>query len=125
MKNDVLILGCRPYDFIDDKTGKQVQGVSCWVLPLRNEDPANTVGLLPVKYSLTSGQYAAIANIPLPAMAEMNMELNIATKRIKFDHFEYKYMEGDHITPWVEGGKTNFENLQMLCKNCNRRKSSN
>lgn len=88
MKNDVLILGCRPYDFIDDKTGKQVQGVSCWVLPLRNEDPANTVGLLPVKYSLTSGQYAAIANIPLPALAEMNMELNIATKRIKFDHFE-------------------------------------
>lgn len=41
------------------------------------------------------------------------------------NHFEYKYMEGDHITPWVEGGKTNFENLQMLCKNCNRRKSSN
>ncbi|HFI0350603.1 TPA: HNH endonuclease family protein [Streptococcus suis] len=41
------------------------------------------------------------------------------------NHFEYKYMEGDHITPWIEGGKTNFENLQMLCKNCNRRKSSN
>lgn len=40
-------------------------------------------------------------------------------------HFEIPEMEGDHITPWVEGGKTNEENLQMLCRNCNRRKSSN
>lgn len=40
------------------------------------------------------------------------------------NYFEYKEMEGDHITPWIDGGKTNFENLQMLCRNCNRRKSS-
>jgi 5-methylcytosine-specific restriction endonuclease McrA len=31
-------------------------------------------------------------------------------------------MEGDHITPWIEGGKTDMDNLQMLCKDCNRRK---
>ncbi|CYV75919.1 Uncharacterised protein [Streptococcus suis] len=28
MKNDVLILGARPYDFTDEKTGNQVAGVS-------------------------------------------------------------------------------------------------
>jgi hypothetical protein len=39
------------------------------------------------------------------------------------EHFEIDEMEGDHITPWVEGGKTSVENLQMLCKECNRRKS--
>lgn len=33
-------------------------------------------------------------------------------------------MEGDHITPWSEGGKTTVENCQMLCKTCNRRKSN-
>ena len=38
-------------------------------------------------------------------------------------HFDIKEMEGDHITPWCEGGKTNIENCQMLCKECNRRKS--
>lgn len=37
--------------------------------------------------------------------------------------FEIYQMEGDHITPWHEGGKTKEENLQMLCKDDNRRKS--
>ena len=38
------------------------------------------------------------------------------------EHHEYEEMEGDHITPWCEGGKTNVDNLQMLCKACNRTK---
>jgi hypothetical protein len=38
-------------------------------------------------------------------------------------HFELPEMEADHITPWHEGGKTDEANCQMLCKNCNRRKS--
>jgi hypothetical protein len=38
-------------------------------------------------------------------------------------HFEIDEMEGDHITPWHEGGKTAAENCQMLCKDDNRRKS--
>ena len=33
-------------------------------------------------------------------------------------------MEGDHITPWSEGGPTTEENLQMLCRDCNRRKGT-
>lgn len=37
-------------------------------------------------------------------------------------HFELSQMEGDHITPWHEGGQTTKENCQMLCKDCNRRK---
>ena len=38
-------------------------------------------------------------------------------------HFELEQMEADHITPWSHGGKTLAENCQMLCKDCNRRKS--
>jgi hypothetical protein len=37
-------------------------------------------------------------------------------------HYEINEMEGDHITPWSESGKTQQDNLQMLCKNCNRTK---
>jgi hypothetical protein len=36
--------------------------------------------------------------------------------------YEMNEMEGDHISPWSEGGKTHQDNLQMLCKNCNRTK---
>ncbi len=38
-------------------------------------------------------------------------------------HFELDEMEGDHIKPWHEGGKTDAANCQMLCKDDNRRKS--
>ena len=37
--------------------------------------------------------------------------------------FELGEMEGDHIKPWREGGKTTAANCQMLCKDDNRRKS--
>ena len=40
------------------------------------------------------------------------------------DEFTIKDMEADHITPWSEGGKTNEDNCQMLCKTCNRKKSA-
>lgn len=40
-------------------------------------------------------------------------------------HYELEEMEADHVTPWCEGGKTNVDNCQMLCKYHNRVKSSN
>lgn len=39
------------------------------------------------------------------------------------EHFGITEMEADHITPWSQGGKTIAENCQMLCRDCNRRKS--
>ena len=39
-------------------------------------------------------------------------------------HFEINEMEADHITPWSIGGKTTADNCQMLCRECNRRKSN-
>ena len=38
--------------------------------------------------------------------------------------FDYEFMEGDHITPWRDGGRTVIENCQMLCRECNRRKGA-
>lgn len=37
--------------------------------------------------------------------------------------FSFEDMAGDHIVPWSKGGKTVYENLQMLCKGCNAGKS--
>ena len=38
-------------------------------------------------------------------------------------HFEFEEMQGDHIKPWSKGGHTVAENCQMLCAECNNRKS--
>lgn len=40
------------------------------------------------------------------------------------EHFEIEKMEADHVTPWSQGGKTELSNGQMLCRDCNRRKSN-
>ena len=37
--------------------------------------------------------------------------------------FSLEAMQADHITPWSKGGRTVAENCQMLCADCNRRKS--
>lgn len=38
--------------------------------------------------------------------------------------FKIEEMQADHITPWSKGGRTVAENCQMLCAECNRRKSN-
>ncbi len=48
---------------------------------------------------------------------EQNEICNICKK-----HFDIKQMEADHIIPWHLGGKTNADNCQMLCMDCNRTK---
>lgn len=40
------------------------------------------------------------------------------------ERFDISFMEADHIKPWSEGGKTSDDNCQMLCRDCNRRKSN-
>lgn len=38
--------------------------------------------------------------------------------------FDMAYMQGDHIKPWSRGGRTIGANCQMLCRECNSRKSN-
>lgn len=38
--------------------------------------------------------------------------------------YSFEEMQGDHIIPWSQGGKTVDDNLQMLCQTCNNDKSN-
>jgi len=37
---------------------------------------------------------------------------------------ELVLLECDHVHPWSRGGLTTWENLQLLCRPCNNRKSN-
>ena len=39
-------------------------------------------------------------------------------------HYKIEEMEADHIKPWSDGGKTELDNGQMLCKHHNRVKGN-
>ncbi|GMO34906.1 MAG: hypothetical protein Ta2B_15240 [Termitinemataceae bacterium] len=39
-------------------------------------------------------------------------------------HYDKSLLEVDHIVPWSLGGRTDLTNAQLLCRNCNRRKSN-
>ena len=68
---------------------------------------------------------------------ERHLKLRAFSKKIKREVYEQQQgiceicqkkfsmeeMEADHITPWSDNGKTEKDNCQMLCKECNRRKS--
>lgn len=40
------------------------------------------------------------------------------------EEFDFDQMQADHITPWSKGGKTTPDNCQMLCRDCNLKKSN-
>lgn len=86
MNTDVIVLGVRPYNFEDERTGKQISGASVYVLPLENDD-VEVSGLIPAKYTLTMEQFKEIANVSFPARAKMSMTFNLSTKKLRFDRF--------------------------------------
>ncbi|MGL5640473.1 MAG: HNH endonuclease family protein [Mycoplasmoidaceae bacterium] len=58
-------------------------------------------------------------NDKISVYEQQDRKCNICKK-----YFEFNDMEGDHIKPWSKGGKTIISNLQMLCKDCNKKKSN-
>ena len=49
---------------------------------------------------------------------------SICLKHNCFTEYAFEEMEGDHIKPWSKGGQTTSDNLQLLCKTCNIKKSN-
>ena len=89
---------------------------------MRDSEIQRQAGIIP--YVLTGDEHwldlrAFPDDIKLAVWEEQGHKCAICGKE-----FDYEFMEGDHITPWKEGGRTVKENCQMLCRECNRRKSA-
>ena len=95
---------------------------------LLDDEVENNKGIYP--YIFTIDENKKNGNEQLLRLRSFSDKLKLAQYekqqgkcKICGQHFEYKEMEGDHIVPWHDGGKTEPKNLQMLCKHCNRTKS--
>ena len=88
---------------------------------MQDEDVTKKFGIYP--YVLNRQEkYLNIRAFTDKMKREVYERQNGICKKCK-KHFDISEMEADHIKPWHEGGKTNPENCQMLCKEDNRRKS--
>ena len=98
-------------DVIESETEKLVM----------DDDVSNKSGIYP--YILTRDEkYLNIRSFS-PSMRQKAYEHQSGNCALCKDSFGISEMEADHITPWIEGGKTNWGNCQMLCRKCNRTKS--
>ena len=89
---------------------------------IMDDDVTKNAGIYP--YLLTGEEKHLNIRAFTPAQKQKAFEVQKGVCKGCKKVFEPSEMEADHITPWVEGGKTNEENCQMLCRGCNRRKSS-
>ena len=87
-----------------------------------DDDVTKKAGIYP--YLLTGEEKHLNIRAFSDAMKRKAYEIQNGTCGSCAKKFEMSDMEADHITPWSEGGKTNEQNCQMLCRACNRRKSN-
>lgn len=87
-----------------------------------DDDVGNKSGIYP--YILTREERHLNIRAFSPAMRQKVYEKQSRRcARCRKTCREISEMEADHITPWAQGGRTDEENCQMLCRECNRRKS--
>jgi len=87
-----------------------------------DDDVTNKKGIYP--YVLTKNEKHLSIRIFSDAIKQKVFEKQKGKCTICGDPFDLSEMEGDHITPWSKGGKTDEANCQMICVEDNRRKSS-
>ena len=86
-----------------------------------DDDVTRKAGIYP--YLLTRKEKHLSIRAFSPAIRQKVYERQDGICNACKDRFDLSEMESDHITPWSEGGHTEESNCQMLCKECNRRKS--
>lgn len=84
---EVVVLSVTPYDFKDQSSGRQVTGLTVWLVPLNSSDEY-TNGIKPVKYSLPAEKESLFNGVSLPAMAEMQFEFDFSRNKVNPSYFD-------------------------------------
>ena len=110
------------YDKYHDKTLDTVALAQQISTLMRDSEIQRQAGIIP--YVLTGDE----RHLDLRAFPE-DMKLAVWEQQghicpLCGKEYDFEFMEGDHIKPWREGGRTVIENCQMLCRDCNRHKGA-
>lgn len=110
------------YDLYSDKTLDTAELAQQISILMRDSEIQKQTGIIP--YVLTGDErHLDLRSFPDDIkLAVWEQQKHICPHCGK--EYDFEFMEGDHITPWKEGGRTVIENCQMLCKECNRRKGA-
>ena len=115
-----------PWGFLYNKFGENVYDPADFEERIKklilDDDVTNKKGIYPYLFTGDEKYLSIRAFTPAQKIAAYERQGGICP--ICGNHFAFEEMEGDHITPWIEGGPTTAENCQMLCRSCNRHKSS-
>ena len=87
-----------------------------------DDDVTKRAGIYP--YILTRDEKHLSIRAFTDAMKQKAYEKQARICLVCEGEFDISAMDADHIDPWSKGGKTIENNCQMLCRPCNRRKSS-
>lgn len=126
MKKFKKIMKGLDWAFFYDKYGKETLDTAALGKRIselmRDSEIQKPAGIIP--YVLTGDEHyldlrAFPEDIKLAVWEQQEHRCNHCGKE-----FDFEFMEGDHITPWRDGGRTVVENCQMLCRECNRRKGA-
>jgi len=111
------------YNLYKDKDQDPAQIEAETARLILDDDVTNQKGIYP--YILTGDEKHLNIRAFTDGMKQRVYEVQAGICAICKIEFDISDMEADHITPWSEGGKTEENNCQMLCRKCNRQKSSN
>lgn len=96
-----------------------------------DEDVTKQVGIIP--YVLSDRTRFDEKHLSIRAFSEQmkrrvyekqGHKCPICVKNGTNTEYDFADMQGDHIVPWIKGGRTVKDNLQMLCSHCNNEKSA-
>ena len=90
---------------------------------MMDDDVTSKKGIYPYVLTRDEKHLNIRAFTPQQKVEAYERQKGVCPKCPPGNHYEFADMEADHITPWHEGGKTNPDNCQMLCKRHNREKS--
>jgi len=84
---EVILIGLNPYQFEDEKTGRQIEGTKAHYAVI-GEDLPNGVGLNPTSTRLDYQDFGKYSDLTLPCFATLHGQVRLSNMKFEASHFD-------------------------------------